>query len=123
MKLTVAVGLAPSSNNAYKTIVIKGRAIRGLTTEGVQYKKATRLQVQSAARRAGWTYVAGQRLALHLIVTFADMRRADISNRVKLVEDAIAQALGFDDSVIDRLLIERTAPGEPGCTIELEVLQ
>jgi Holliday junction resolvase RusA-like endonuclease len=40
-------------------------------------------------------------------LVFRDRRRRDITNCIKIVEDAAAEALGFDDTVVDVCLVRR----------------
>jgi Holliday junction resolvase RusA-like endonuclease len=122
MTLQFMTDLAPSTNNAYKNVVKHNRCYRALSSSGAKFKRRTIQRARKAAESAGWVYLKGQRLGLRLTLTFKNGSRSDISNRVKLVEDAIAEALGFDDNVIDLLVVERTAPGEDQCLVTIEVL-
>lgn len=123
MRLTIATDLPPTTNNAYRDFIVEGRVRRALTGDGKAFKAATGLRANAAASKAGWRYEQGQRLGLHLALVFPNNARADISNRIKLVEDAVAEALGFDDRVVDLLVVERCANGEPQCVVTLEVLR
>lgn len=69
-------------------------------------------------RLRGLPPLAG-RLELMATFYFADRRRADISNRVKALEDALKHASVYlDDSQIDREVIERVVrPGAEECAV------
>lgn len=55
---------------------------------------------------------------------FSNQRRRDISNCVKVLEDAISETLGFDDSAIDQLYVQRvsTADKNAGADVILRVI-
>lgn len=120
MHLRLIIALPPTTNHAYATF--KGRRI--LSADGRSYKKDTALFVRYAAAQAGWQYAEGKRLAVSLYLHFPDKRRCDIANREKLAIDSIAEALGFDDTVIDDLRIVRgdMDKAAPRCEVELRML-
>ncbi len=62
---------------------------------------------KSAAAHAGWEYHYGSRLSIVLDLIFRDRRKRDITNCIKIVEDAISEALGFDDKLVDAFLVRR----------------
>jgi Holliday junction resolvase RusA-like endonuclease len=112
--------LPPSTNHLYRNVPGIGRVLTG---EARQYKTGAALITRSAAGLAGWEYRKGSRLALVLTLHFADHRRRDASNTIKLIEDAIAAALDFDDSVIDLVMAWRamTDKENPRCEVMLAV--
>lgn len=118
LRLTIPV--PPSLNNAYATV--RGRRV--LSSEGKTFKEAAALWAQIGARRQRFKVEKGDRLSLTMLLHFKDGRRRDISNAVKLAEDAIAEALGFDDCAVDILHVERKENDRerPRCEVRLEVL-
>lgn len=118
MKLSLAVPVPPSLNNAYTNG--RGHGRRVLTAEGRDYKARVAGQVLNTSS-LGW---ATGRPALTMRLYFPNRQRRDITNCVKLLEDALSEALGFDDCRVDRLLVERAGidPVNPRCEVTLEVL-
>lgn len=100
-----------SLNNAYSNSKSGGRY---LTEVGKLYKDEVGWLARAAAMEQRWTY-GGERLKLTMLIHFPDRRRRDISNAIKLCEDALAEALGFDDEVIDEWHIWRGEIRKPGC--------
>lgn len=118
--LTLELAVPPSLNNAYATV--RGRRI--LSLEGRRYKAAAEGMAQIRAAEQRFQVPPQGRPALALKLYFPTNRRRDISNCVKLVEDALATALRFDDCCVDRLVVERGKPDGTGarCEVRLEVL-
>lgn len=118
--LKLELTIPPSVNHAYATV--RGRRV--LSLEGRRYKAAAEGMATIRAHEQRFQCPPTARLALALRLYFPNNRRRDISNCVKLVEDALASALGFDDCRVDRLLVERAAPDQSGarCEVRLEVL-
>ncbi len=108
--------LPPSVNHMYRTS--KGGA-RFLTDEAILFRDLAIIQTRAAARRAGW--VAPDRIAFHLRLTFPNKRNCDIDNRIKSALDACALALDFNDSRVDCVIAERVGidPGRPSCQLIL----
>lgn len=114
--------IGPSVNNMY---VLTSRGVR-LSDNAKKFKVDACLIVRSAANvQGGWPYPASAPLFLHLRLFVHDKRRADISNVIKCAEDAIADALGFDDRHVQRLLVERIGvdKANPRCEVVLQVLE
>jgi len=118
--LTVTLPIPPSTNNLYTN----GRGRRVLTTEARNYKTLAAYQVKQANDTIGWHYTPKARLRVELKLFFADNRRRDIANCEKLPVDAVAETLGFDDCVIDKLTIERAGidKANPRCELTVEEL-
>lgn len=118
-KLLVTVDIPPSVNSLYATV----NGHRTLSKAGRSYKKDTGWIVKQAASEQGWEGGALYALTLHL--WFKDKRRQDVSNRVKVCEDTIAEALGFDDRLIVdvRARLAGIDRERPRCEIELEVVE
>lgn len=119
--LCITTRIPPSVNMAFRDGE-DGR--RHLSKDAAQYKKGVTLLASNAAALAGWRYVPGQRLAVCIRLSFRTNQRRDIANCEKLAVDAIAKALGFDDSVIDDLHLLRMPcdPDNPRCEVELRII-
>lgn len=123
MTLTLTVPVPPSLNNAYTRG--KGHGKRVLAKEGRTYKaNIGKALAESAAAATFAQALLGKRLALTLRLWFRDRQRRDISNCVKLAEDALAEALGFDDCAVDALLVVRAGfdKDRPRCEVVLEFM-
>lgn len=120
-KLNLELMIPPSVNHAYATV--RGRRV--LSLEGRRYKAAAGGMAAIRANEQKFQVPPQARLALSLRLHFQSNKRRDISNCVKLVEDALSEALGFDDCRVDRLLVERVRQDKAGarCEVTLEVLR
>jgi Holliday junction resolvase RusA-like endonuclease len=115
--IALTTPLPPSLNNVYTNG--RGHGRRVLTSEGRNYK------AEVAKLLLGRQPLpSGARIGLSLRFWFKNKQRTDISNRVKLLEDALSEALGFDDCCVDRLLVERVGydKAQPRCDVVIEVL-
>jgi Holliday junction resolvase RusA-like endonuclease len=112
------VPIPPSVNNAYTQG--RGHGRRVLTAEARAYKA----DVITQARTAYPHWQPGEHLALTLRLYFKDKRRRDITNTIKLLEDALAEAFGFDDCRVDDIRITRAGidAEAPRCWVVLENL-
>lgn len=122
MKLfRVTFAVPPSLNNAYTNHPRGGRI---LSAEAKKYKAQSIETAESEALYQRFRVPQEARLMLRLMIYFPNRQRRDLSNCVKLAEDSLAKALGFDDSQIDRVLVVRGEPDKSGarCEIELEVM-
>ncbi len=119
--LRLTVPLPPSLNNAYFTDKRTGRRVLG--TEGRRYKKLIIGMVQQT-RFAQVQRPKTTKYKLHFVFYFPDNRRTDLSNRPKLLEDAVAEACSFDDSQVVDIHIQRgpNDPQRPRCEVSIEVL-
>jgi Holliday junction resolvase RusA-like endonuclease len=110
--LEFEVSIPPSVNNLYINRTWRdkksGKRIvrRVMTKKARSYKQAAAWEVKGAALESGWEYT-GKRISFHMDLVFRDRRRRDITNCIKIVEDAAAEALGFDDTVVDVCLVRR----------------
>jgi Holliday junction resolvase RusA-like endonuclease len=104
MQFVLELPLPPTTNQAYFNVPGRGRV---LSTAARKFKDKAVLSAAQARREQGWRYEPGARLSLSLEFHFARDGKRDLSNRLKLVEDALAKALGFDDSVIDLIILRR----------------
>lgn len=119
-ELTLILPVPPSLNNAYFNVKGK-RGGRVLTDEARDFKGRVVMLAYGHALMQHWRYLKGARLAVELALWFPNRQRRDIANCEKLVTDALAEALSFDDTVIDRLLIERKGvdKANPRCVVTL----
>jgi Holliday junction resolvase RusA-like endonuclease len=115
--LTLTAPIPPSLNNAYTNG--RGHGRRVLTKEGRDYKEYV-----ASSLLGTQPLPDGARIGLAIQLWFPTKRRRDISNWVKLLEDALSEALGFDDCAVDRLLVERVGydATRPRCEVTIEVL-
>lgn len=124
--LVLDVDIPPSVNNLYGTTVFTDRggnqrSRRYLTADGRFYKEHVGWEAKSKANAKGWEYKGG-RIALAIGLIFPNKRRRDISNCIKIIEDAIAEVLGFDDRVVDSVLVQRVGISKehPGAVVTVE---
>lgn len=124
--LTLTAPVPPSLNNAYTNG--RGHGRRVLTAEGRKYKATiAQILLLKAQPANGFEMAIGaadRRVGLILRLWFRTRQRRDITNCVKLLEDALAEQLGFDDCAVDRVLVERAGydPARPRCEVTVEVL-
>jgi Holliday junction resolvase RusA-like endonuclease len=122
-ELLVEVDVPPSVNNLYISVRRKGACHRVLTSEGRNYKQVAGWAIIDAARECDWEY-NGERLSMCLDISFKDRRRRDITNCIKIIEDAASEVLGFDDTMVDAFLVRRVAPNKkrPGARLYISKL-
>lgn len=120
--ICITLDLPPTTNNAYTNG--RGHGRRVLTADARAFKATAALIARNSAALLNWQYQPGQRLAVCIRLHFPNNHRCDLANREKLPIDAIAEALGFDDTVIDDLRLQRGAvdKSHPRCEIELRVI-
>ena len=111
--------LPPTVNHMYAANANGGKR---LTDAANAFRELAGYTARAAATRTGFR--PAPRMALTMRLTFGDRRNQDIDNRIKSALDALALALGFDDSCVDRIVIERAgyARGCPRCELILEAL-
>lgn len=104
-RVELSTPMPPSVNNAYATV--HGRRV--LTREGREFKaSATALVRKAAAGQCAPVWLTMTiRLYLPLCYKNGKVRRVDVSNRVKLLEDAVCEGLGVDDCRVRRLVVEK----------------
>jgi Holliday junction resolvase RusA-like endonuclease len=92
---------------------------RFIAQEGKDFKAVVMQQVLSQPVRFGQ-----ERLCMAVELFFRDRRRADISNRIKALEDAlVAAGLMDDDSQIDLQVIKRGPVFKGGkCEVRIAVI-
>lgn len=110
--------LPPSLNNAY--VDRDGR--RRMSSEGRTYKARVALLVRQAAAAEGFTVPARAPLRLTFRFWFARNNR-DGSNTPKLLEDALSEALGFNDIWVWASAWTKAIDKQcPRCDVALEIL-
>lgn len=84
------------------------------------WKYNTVCLIKVAATRQGWYYEEGRRLYRHIVWHFAT-DQSDIDNPIKILQDACAEALLFNDKVIDDGDESRgeTCPESPYAEVEI----
>lgn len=120
MKFTVTLPLPPSLNDSYATF--NGRRL--LSKAAREFKHEVAQLTVLAARQSPWRTRPSQRYRLELVLYFNGARNRDLSNTIKLAEDSIAEALGFNDSRIDELVVRRGEVDKenPRCEATVEVI-
>lgn len=120
--IALTTPLPPSLNNCYTNG--RGHGRRVLTAEGRKFKQEVAILLNTKPLVWLKPLPEGARIGLSLRFWFKTRQRTDISNRVKLLEDALAEALGFDDCRVDRLFVERAGydAAQPRCEVVVEVL-
>lgn len=116
-------GVPPSANNAYANI--RGTNKRTLTPEGRKYKQGVSSglarQYPSEMRifEKDCAYLIVVRFTFEAVFTKgwptkaeSKYRRIDVSNRLKLLEDALKEAGGIDDSQTMTLVLDKKQ-GDP----------
>jgi hypothetical protein len=110
-----SVSMPPSSNNMFATVIIKGKPRRIISREYKAWRKAETDKLTLHWQRSGSPrFERHLSLTIHLGLKYT----GDISNRVKAIEDLLAQAIPDfpDDRYIDRLKVER-CPGMDGARV------
>ena len=113
--ITITVlALPPSVNHMY--VALKGGK-KALGPEAEIFRKLVLAEVL-----ADRPTVPDGPLAFTMRLTFGDRRKTDLDNRLKACIDAVALALRFDDSRIERIVAERLRcdPGLPRCELTIE---
>jgi Holliday junction resolvase RusA-like endonuclease len=128
-ELRCVLPVAPSVNNAYSTRIRwtddeRPYAVRVLSEEAEAFKAEAGIMARNAAQLAGWDVPAKARLSLSLRIWFKGAGRRDLDNCVKLAQDALSEALGFDDRYVDHVEVDRMGVDRknPRCEITLVVL-
>lgn len=110
--LELEIPVPPSVNMLYSDVMFtdkmgKRRVRRVLTKKAKAYKEEIGWMAISAANHAEWEYHDRARISIRLELVFRDHRKRDITNCIKIVEDAISEALGFDDRIVDAFFVRR----------------
>ncbi len=115
--------LPPSVNKLFATIKDRntGALKRVLTTEARRIRRLILALVQGNAEP---DRLYELRVNVHLRAYTADgaVRKVDLSNRVKFLEDCLCGALGIDDSHIFRVVLTKVHAEEEKTEIELRTM-
>jgi Holliday junction resolvase RusA-like endonuclease len=106
--------MPPSTNQLYYT----GKdGKRHLSKEGREYKKEVgKLMMVGGVKKK----CPLPPFSLYIHVRFRDWRRQDISNRIKLLEDAVLGYLNYDDKMVyDLIVYKYISKNDPGVVVEL----
>lgn len=113
MSRPLVLPLPPSANNLYRNVPGKGRV---LNKTGREYKQLARM----LAMGARMPMLRGD-VALTMVVYFPNRRRRDLSNTLKVVEDALKGiAYGDDSQVADIHLRRRYDAANPRAEVWAE---
>ncbi len=115
MITTLELPFPPTSNHAYATVTTRGGARRVKSAAARNY--ALLAQILTKRVHPIPPFTTTDRIAITITLHPPDARRFDIANREKILVDAISRALGFDDSQVDRITIERMPPDLGGRVI------
>jgi crossover junction endodeoxyribonuclease RusA len=99
--LSVRLPLPPSSNNCYVNVAGKGRV---LTSEARNWQMAATALTRAALREQGPPPLPP--LVISMFVYFPNRRR-DVSNAIKLAEDAVCGALAINDRYVHEIHVYR----------------
>jgi Holliday junction resolvase RusA-like endonuclease len=99
------VTMPPSVNHAYFT---GSHGRRVLSTEGKKYKAQVREMFCHLTPGSTIWFTLRITLGMALYFKNGKVRTFDASNRIKLLEDAVFDAIGIDDSRVRRLEVEKT---------------
>jgi Holliday junction resolvase RusA-like endonuclease len=130
--LTVVVPiLPPSTNHLYKAVPRRRSKAQGggvymgkeLSEQAVAFQKLAIYEARITAGLTKWQLPDGP-LKLTILITFGSRHRQDVGNREKAATDALALALGFDDSRVEELHIKKVGvdPKRPLCEMILEAI-
>ena len=114
--LTIIIpALPPSVNHMYTP---NGRGGKVLSQEARAFREQVILEARSTANAQGWRVPTGG-LQFGVKLTFPNKKISDIDNRIKAAIDAVALAFGFNDTRIERIIVERVGvePGRPLCEL------
>jgi Holliday junction resolvase RusA-like endonuclease len=116
MKTTLTLPWPPTSNHAYATVRSSTGTSRRIKSQNA---KNYALVAQILTKRTHPTpiFTMSDRIAVTLVLHPPDHRRFDIANREKILIDAVSPVLGFNDSQIDFITIERRYAVQDGTVI------
>lgn len=131
--------LPPSINKAYESIQArKGKRVitlRKLSEEGANFKRCVAAKIARLAGDPGMAQVFKELseetpLELQVVLGFPCLqnagwpkkaatryKRVDLSNRIKILEDAVFEALGIDDSRVFQLTVNKIESGKEETTV------
>jgi Holliday junction resolvase RusA-like endonuclease len=97
--------LPPSLNHAYKNTTMKTRTGkvytgRRLTADAQAWRDAATLEMRSAANERGWEVPSKTPLSVEILYQMPTLYRADLDGMMKVLLDAMKDAIGVDDRYI-----------------------
>lgn len=102
---TLELPFPPTSNHAYATVTTRGGARRVKSANARNYAFLVQILTKRVHPIPPFTHT--DRIGITINLYPPDNRRFDIANREKILVDAVSSVLGFDDSQVDRITIER----------------
>lgn len=113
--------LPPSSNNQYKTVLMRGKMLRVPSADYKKFKAdfgawlyENKRAVEAAREKIAPLADAGLKCsvflgfaACRLVSQKGKFKRLDVSNRMKALHDIVADALGIDDSCFVSVTAEK----------------
>lgn len=124
-QLCLTLGLPPSINEQYST---DSQGHRRLTAIALRYKENVRktllnLEKQDILNKSFRQRMNTCYLALYIECYFETPFKRDLDNILKIVQDAICNALGANDNhIVDIHLSKRIRPLDPHIYIEIDTL-
>jgi Holliday junction resolvase RusA-like endonuclease len=120
--IEINISTPPSINHAYYNVPGKGRR---LTSEAKEFKNEVTIMTRNAIALAGWE--SDPKSIYGLIILFRTSRtNRDVSNVIKLTEDAIFDALLTSDSKNHLVVARKIVSKDEGCTVyfghEIEII-
>ena len=115
MITTLELPFPPTSNHAYATVTTRGGARRVKSAAARNYALVAQILTKRVHPIPPFT--TNDRISISIALHPPDSRRFDIANREKILVDAISSVLGFDDSQVDRITMERMPPDPAGRVI------
>jgi Holliday junction resolvase RusA-like endonuclease len=104
IEIAFSLPLPPTINNSYATVERKGKQRRVSSKRLAQYKKdVPNLLYSQGLIRDMWKDARAVKydVTIYFRTMPTQARRADLSNRLKALEDVVSQYLGFDDCFIE----------------------
>lgn len=117
--LTISIeGIPPSNNHAYKQTTMRTKtgkvyAGRRLTADAEAWRTSTALHVKMTKNRVGFDVTRRTRLAVEITYGLHALYVKDLDNLLKIVIDALASGLEWDDRyLVDLTVRKRRAADE-----------
>lgn len=106
--------MPPSANKYWRHIIIKGRATVLVSQEARDYKR----EVGKLAKRLGMPLLTGKvQLTIQM---HRGQKKGDLSNRIKVIEDALKGVAYHDDEQVVQINASRfESPGNPHIVISI----
>ena len=121
--MTITLPLPPSTNNLYATV--RGRRV--LSAKATQYKRDVGMIILQSSHRLRLherRYSDQDPFRLTAHIYFKTPRKRDLDGAIKILQDAIFEALGRDDRCVDELHIYRCIDKEqPRAVVSVEAIQ